>query len=132
LCRPVPENAWVSFPFGITYKWGTHYGTDFVITQNGIFKNVPSFALTSGTVSTGWHETVDGIVFLRPDGFDNVVIKYYHMNENSISGIGGRVECGDSIGFADGGGTVSDGSHLHLQIEVDGICVDAEKWMDEH
>lgn len=132
ICNPVPPEAYITYGFGVRYQvngvWYVHYGTDFAVPG---FAPFPVFALTSGTVSTGHHYTVDGIVVLRPDGIDNTVIKYFHMRESTINGLSGRVECGTPLGIADGGGTISDGPHLHLQIEVNGVRVDPMEWIEQ-
>lgn len=103
--------------------FGSHEGVDFVRMEQKPPEDgaapqaldVEAFAVADGTITWGWDSTVNRIIELVPD-FANVTIVYWHMADDARLAQPGRVSCGQSLGWANGGGTVTRGKHLHFGV----------------
>ena len=123
--HPCP-GAPVSSGFGYrTFDYSFHMGTDFAAAEG-----TPYYAADSGTVI---YATYDGgynggagnwIVITHGNG---IVTKYMHSSAVYVA-VGQYVERGQNIGAVGNTGN-SFGAHLHFQVEVNGVAVDALNYL---
>jgi murein DD-endopeptidase MepM/ murein hydrolase activator NlpD len=96
------------------------YAIDIVKTTPGAIAGTPVYAITSGTVRSGWDDSGYGnFVALKPDGYDKEVF-FAHLESITVSS--GRVERGQQIGAV---GTTGRSTGYHLHFEVRGMAVDS-------
>jgi len=123
--HPCP-GATISSGFGYrTFDNSFHMGTDFAASEG-----TPYYAADSGTVM---YATYDGgynggagnwVVIAHGNG---IVTKYMHSSAVYVSP-GQYVERGQNIGAVGNTGN-SFGAHLHFQVEVNGVAVDATNYL---
>lgn len=123
--HPCP-GAYVSSGFGWrSFDGAFHQGTDFAASEG-----TPYYAADSGTVM---YATYDGgynggagnwVVIAHGNG---IVTKYMHSSAVFVSP-GQYVERGQNIGLVGNTGN-SFGAHLHFQVEVDGVAVNALNYL---
>jgi murein DD-endopeptidase MepM/ murein hydrolase activator NlpD len=123
--RPV-ESAVTSF-FGSRRSYGYgftsyHAGTDFD-GETGM----PVFAPSDGVVVLAERLLVRGNAIMIDHGW-GVVSGYWHLSEIGVA-VGQHVSQGDLIG-ALGNTGLSTGAHLHWELWVNGVAVDALAWLD--
>lgn len=126
--RPYKTDARISSPFGPRDKH-FHKGCDYV----GIDKNVRAVGRTK-VIRTGFQKkgagnyiVLESLWYKMP-----IIIKYFHLNKVFVRK-GDIVNATDVIGIEGSTGR-SSGSHLHLEICVDGIHINPEdtsivKWL---
>ncbi|MBY8874333.1 M23 family metallopeptidase [Micromonospora sp. PLK6-60] len=108
-------------PYGM--RWGKlHTGIDLVAPEG-----TPYVAVHDGTVTkAGWFGGYGYAVIVKhADGSE---IIYGHSSEVSVHE-GQQVKAGDQLGLVGNTGH-SYGSHLHLEVHVDGQPIDPVPWLD--
>lgn len=109
-------------PYGM--RWGKlHTGIDLVAPEG-----TPFVAIHAGTVTkAGWFGGYGYTVIVQhPDGSEAI---YGHSSEVSVKE-GQQVKAGDQLGLVGNTGH-SYGSHLHLEIHVNGEPLDPVPWLQE-
>jgi murein DD-endopeptidase MepM/ murein hydrolase activator NlpD len=125
----LPAAAPLSSPFGSTrsYNGGefsrVHTGTDFA-AANG----TPILAPAAGRVVLVDRFDVRGNVTIIDHGW-GVFTVYCHQTEQYVS-VGDMVTARQVIGITGSTGRVT-GAHLHWELWVDGVAVDAMQWVQE-
>lgn len=125
----LPAAAPLSSPFGTTrsYNGGefsrVHTGTDFAAASG-----TPILAPAAGRVVLVDHFDVRGNVTIIDHGW-GVFTVYCHQTEPYVS-VGDMVTARQVIGITGSTGRVT-GSHLHWELWIDGIAVDAMQWVQE-
>lgn len=113
----------VTQKFGVKdpiYSGGYHKGTDF-----GLPSGTPVLSIAQGTVvKTGEDSSAGKYIWIDSNGFRH---KYFHLNTIFVQQGQGVAE-GAKIG-ASGSTGLSTGPHLHLQVEVNGVPVDAQNFI---
>ncbi|MBR5341013.1 MAG: peptidoglycan DD-metalloendopeptidase family protein [Erysipelotrichaceae bacterium] len=108
---------------GISCHWGCYYGhtgTDFV---NIYQKYAPIYAVDSGTVdATGYSYDMGNFVIINHN--NGVRTMYMHLNTPAYVDVGQNVSRGQVIGQMGNTG-YSEGVHLHLTFEVNGVRVNS-------
>ncbi|MEU5723129.1 M23 family metallopeptidase [Micromonospora sp. NPDC047738] len=107
-------------PYGV--RWGKlHTGIDLVAPEG-----TPYTAIHSGTVTkAGWFGGYGyAVIVQHPDGSEAI---YGHSSEVSVKE-GQQVKAGDQLGLVGNTGH-SYGSHLHLEIHVNGQPQDPVPWL---
>lgn len=125
LMLPLEQGSfYVSSHFGLRRlggKWGFHRGIDFAAPTG-----TPVKAARNGRVITaGWHPGKGNHVIIDHSG--GMRTCYYHMSK-ICAREGQIVSSGRVIGKVGATGFVKkrvggSGSHLHFQVEIDGVCV---------
>jgi murein DD-endopeptidase MepM/ murein hydrolase activator NlpD len=112
----------VSSPFGL--RWGSpHNGVDLAAPQG-----TPLTAIHAGTVTNArWSGGYGYLVII--DHGDGTESWYGHTSELLVSE-GDEVSAGDTVALMGNTG-YSFGSHLHLEIHVDGVPVEPVAWLAE-
>lgn len=109
-------------PYGM--RWGKlHTGIDLVAPEG-----TPFVAIHAGTVTkAGWFGGYGyAVIVQHPDGSEAI---YGHSSEVSVKE-GQQVKAGDQLGLVGNTGH-SYGSHLHLEIHVNGEPLDPVPWLQE-
>ncbi|MBO4210768.1 M23 family metallopeptidase [Micromonospora echinofusca] len=109
-------------PYGM--KWGKlHTGIDLVAPEG-----TPYVAVHSGKVTTaGWFGGYGYTVIVQhPDGSEAI---YGHSAELNVK-VGQEVKAGDQLGLVGNTGH-SYGSHLHLEVHVNGQPLDPIPWLQD-
>jgi murein DD-endopeptidase MepM/ murein hydrolase activator NlpD len=111
----------------ISGQSGFHHGQDL----NGVPKGVPIYAVHDGTVTiASWTGGYGNFVRINNGG--GVSSSYGHLSgyQSGLSP-GDIVKEGQVLGFVGSTGH-STGTHLHLEISVNGVAVDPVQFMTEH
>lgn len=109
-------------PYGM--RWGKlHTGIDLVAPEG-----TPYVAIHSGTVTkAGWFGGYGyAVIVQHPDGSEAI---YGHSSAVSVQE-GQQVKAGDQLGLVGNTGH-SYGSHLHLEIHVNGQPLDPVPWLED-
>jgi murein DD-endopeptidase MepM/ murein hydrolase activator NlpD len=101
-----------------------HEGTDF-----SAYRGSPVYAPAAGRVVLAESLTVRGGAVILNHGL-GVHTGYYHLSEIEVSS-GQKVDKGDLIGKVGSTGR-STGNHLHWDLLIGTIWVDAEAWMEQN
>lgn len=126
--RPL-EGGWVSSKFGFRQspfsdKHEFHSGLDIAA-----HKGTPVMATANGTVTfSGYKGTYGKAVYIN-HGF-GIMTRYGHLNRCHVKE-GQKVKRGDVIGEVGSTGR-STGPHLHYEVRLNDIPVNAEKYMSEY
>ncbi|MFC7544893.1 M23 family metallopeptidase [Plantactinospora sp. GCM10030261] len=109
-------------PYG--ERWGeTHAGIDLAAPEG-----TPYVAVRSGeVVRSGWYGGYGYAIIIRHE--DGTEAIYGHSSKLLVEQ-GTRVKTGDQIGLVGNTGH-SYGSHLHLEVQVNGAPVDPVPWLNE-
>jgi murein DD-endopeptidase MepM/ murein hydrolase activator NlpD len=99
---------------------GFHSGTDL-----GSAEGTPIHAPAAGRVAFADHLDVRGNTVLIDHGL-GVFSGYFHQSQIVVE-VGQTVQSGDLIGYVGNTG-LSSGAHLHWEMRVAGIAVDATQW----
>jgi murein DD-endopeptidase MepM/ murein hydrolase activator NlpD len=107
-------------PYGM--RWGRlHAGVDLAVPEG-----TPVGAVHAGIVTrAGWYGGYGNVVII--DHGRGVETIYGH-NSEVLVGVGERVQAGDRIALAGNTGH-SYGSHVHLEVHVNGIAKDPIPWL---
>lgn len=125
---PIQQYLDVSAPYGVrrSYNGGPyrtyHEGVDF-----SAYGGTPVFAPAAGTVVLAELLFVRGGAVIIDHGL-GVYSGYYHMSSISVSP-GQQVQPGDPLGEVGTTG-LSTGNHLHWDLLINGVWVDAAAWRD--
>jgi murein DD-endopeptidase MepM/ murein hydrolase activator NlpD len=106
-------------------RWGKmHKGVDLALPEG-----TPYMAVHSGTVIfAGWYGGYGYAVIIdHGQGLQTV----YGHSSKLLAKVGDQVKAGDVIALVGNTGH-SFGSHLHLEIHVDGVAVDPLPWFKKH
>lgn len=125
----------ITFDFGRDYSgvaglYTKHQGLDL-----GLGRAFDVVAVHSGTVISHDNTTGSGgiLSWSLDEPYSNYVVKYFHQDVNSAIwpsiNLGDHLSQGQPVGIANGSGSYSDGPHLHLQVEVDGVVVDPKSYL---
>lgn len=125
----------ITFDYGIPYSgvaglYSTHQGLDL-----GLGRAFDVVAVYDGTVITHLSDPGSGgiLSWTLDAPYTNHVVKYFHQDVYSdiwsTINVGDHLSQGQSVGIANGSGSYSDGPHLHLQVEVDGVVVDPKPFL---
>lgn len=128
--NPRGSGGSITFDYGIPYNgvaglYSNHQGLDL-----GLGRAFDVVAVYNGTVITHFSDAGSGgiLAWRLDDPFSNYVVKYFHQdvysNIWSTINVGDHLSQGQAVGVANGSGSYSDGPHLHLQVEIDGVVVD--------
>lgn len=126
---PIRSYLEISSPFGArrSYNGGPyssyHEGVDF-----SAYGGTPVYASAAGTVVVAEALYVRGGAVIIDHGL-GIYSGYYHMSEVMVKP-GDVVEPGQTIGQVGTTG-LSTGNHLHWDLLVDGIWVDAQAWLEQ-
>lgn len=126
--RPI-EGGWLSSKFGFRQspfsdKHEFHSGMDIAA-----HKGTPVMATANGTVTfAGYKGALGKAVFIN-HGF-GIVTRYGHLSKFHVQE-GQKVSRGDVIGAVGSTGR-STGPHLHYEVRLNDIPVNAEKYMSEY
>lgn len=114
-----PVKGFITSSFDRSEK---HFGTDIVTAKDEMV-----------------HSILDGTVLLADWTFEtgyvmqilhkNNVISLYKHNSKLLKRVGERVEAGEAIGMVGNTGEITTGPHLHFELWVDGVPVDAEDYI---
>ncbi|WP_200206472.1 M23 family metallopeptidase [Micromonospora coerulea] len=124
------EQAWTlplqGYDFKSSYgmRWGKlHTGIDLVVPEG-----TPYVAIHGGTVTkAGWFGGYGyAVIVQHPDGSEAI---YGHSSAVSVKE-GQQVKAGDQLGLVGNTGH-SYGSHLHLEIHVNGKPLDPLPWLED-
>lgn len=123
--RPV-EGGWVSSAFGFrespfSGKHEFHSGVDIAV-----HKGAPVMATANGTVTFAGYKGTFGKVIFIDHGF-GIMTRYAHLSCCHVKE-GRKVKRGDIIGEVGSTGR-STGPHLHYEVRLNDIPVNAEKYM---
>ena len=123
-----PVHGWITSNFGYRYDPYTaeksfHRGID-ITSQMG----TPVLASADGQIISAVYDPNYGKMILIDHG-NSVVTRYAHLSEVNVSE-GDRVQRGQLIGAVGNTGR-STGSHLHYEVEVNGIAVNPLKYILE-
>jgi len=126
--RPV-EGGWISSKFGFrkspfSGKHEFHSGVDIAV-----HKGTPVLATANGTVTCASYKGSFGKVVFINHGF-GIMTRYAHLSKFHIKE-GQKVQRGDVIGEVGSTGR-STGPHLHYEVRLNDIPVNAEKYMSEY
>ena len=126
--RPV-EGGWISSKFGFrkspfSDKHEFHSGVDIAV-----HKGTPVMATANGTVTCARYKGSFGKVVFINHGF-GIVTRYGHLSKLHVQE-GQKVKRGDVIGEVGSTGR-STGPHLHYEVRLNDIPVNAEKYMSEY
>jgi murein DD-endopeptidase MepM/ murein hydrolase activator NlpD len=124
---PLPRPASVSAGYGDRRSYGGmvdgyHSGVDY-----RIWSGVPVLAPADGVVILTDTLEMRGNVVLINHGW-GVVTGYWHLSKIDVN-IGDEVKCGEPFAYVGNTG-LSTGSHLHWEMWVNGVSVDAEQWLE--
>jgi murein DD-endopeptidase MepM/ murein hydrolase activator NlpD len=125
---PIQQYLTISAPYGArrSYNGGPyrtyHEGVDF-----SAYGGTPVFAPAAGTVVLAELLFVRGGAVIIDHGL-GVYSGYYHMSSLSVSP-GQQVQPGDLLGEVGTTG-LSTGNHLHWDLLINGVWVDAAAWRD--
>ncbi len=124
---PLPFKVGVSAGFGDRRSYGGmvdgyHSGVDY-----RAWTGVPVLAPAAGVVVMTDKLEVRGNALLVDHGW-GVVTGYWHLSRINVRE-GQRVKRGDVLGLVGNTG-LSTGSHLHWEMWVNGVSVDAQQWLD--
>ncbi len=125
----LPVAAPLSAQFGDqrSYNGGAfssiHTGTDFAAAPG-----TPIIAPAAGQVAFVGHLDIRGNVTILDHGW-GVFTVYCHQTEQYVS-VGDQISVGQVIGTTGSTGRVT-GPHLHWELWVDGVVVDAMQWVSE-
>ena len=125
----LPAAAPLSSPFGSTrsYNGGefsrVHIGTDFAAASG-----TPILAPAAGRVVLVDRFDVRGNITIIDHGW-GVFTVYCHQTEQYVN-VGDMVSAGQVIGITGSTGRVT-GAHLHWELWVDGVAVNAMQWVQE-
>jgi len=125
----LPVAAPLSASFGATrsYNGGAldsvHTGTDFAAAIG-----TPILAPAAGKVVFVGHLDIRGNVTIIDHGW-GIFTVYCHQSEQDVQ-VGDTVAVGQVIGLTGSTGRVT-GPHLHWELWVDGVVVDAMQWVSE-
>jgi murein DD-endopeptidase MepM/ murein hydrolase activator NlpD len=125
----LPVAAPLSASFGATrsYNGGVldsiHTGTDFAAATG-----TPILAPAAGKVVFAGHMDIRGNVTIIDHGW-GVFTVYCHQSQQNVQ-VGDTVAVGQVIGATGSTGRVT-GPHLHWELWVDGVVVDAMQWVSE-
>lgn len=110
-------------PYGV--RWGKlHTGIDLVAPEG-----TPYVAIHSGTVTkAGWYGGYGYTVIVQHDDGSETI--YGHSAQLSVEE-GQRVKAGDQLGLVGSTGH-SYGTHLHLELHVNGAPIDPAPWLEKH
>ena len=101
---------------------GHHGGTDI-----GAAAGTPIFAMNDGTVvMSGLYAVRGNLVAIDHGG--GVFSSYGHMSSR-VASVGDTVKKGQLIGYVGSTG-FSTGAHIHWEVAVGGVLVDALRWLD--
>ena len=120
------DSYYVSSGFGkrkdpITRRWAMHYGTDFSSAHR-----TPVLSTAAGTVTFSGRNGPYGLMVEIDHGL-GLRTRYGHLNESLVQA-GDKVAFRDRIGMMGSTGR-STGSHVHYEIVLDGVPVDAENFL---
>jgi len=114
-----PVKGFITNSFSRTEK---HYGTDIVTAKDEMV-----------------HSVLDGTVLLADWTFEtgyiiqilhkNNVISLYKHNSKLLKRVGETVKAGEAIGMVGNTGEMTTGPHLHFELWVDGVPVNAEDYI---
>lgn len=107
-------------------RWGSpHRGLDLA----GLAEGTPYMAVRGGTVvQAGWNGGYgNSIIVNHGDGLQTL----YGHSSRVLVRVGDRVQAGDVIGLLGNTG-YSFGTHLHLEIHVNGVAHDPLTWFKKH
>ncbi len=126
--RPV-EGGWISSKFGFrespfSNKHEFHSGVDIAV-----HKGTPVMATANGTVTYAHYRGSFGNVIFINHGF-GIMTRYAHLSCFHVKK-GQEVKRGDVIGEVGSTGR-STGPHLHYEVRLNDIPVNAEKYMSEY
>lgn len=104
------------------YKGQTHYGVDMVHRD----RKTTLYGCGDGVVShRGYDEVLGNIVIVKypncelTDGrVKNVVVRYYHMDKISVK-VNDKVDINTVLGYYGKTGVQVNGSHLHVECDLD-------------
>jgi murein DD-endopeptidase MepM/ murein hydrolase activator NlpD len=116
LIHPCPDYTYISSEFGWRdFDNAFHLGVDFAGPVG-----TPIYATAGGTVTAaGWHDLMGSYVIIN---HGSGVRTIYMHNSSLLVAAGAAVEQGDKIALMGSTGN-STGSHLHFQLEIDGVAV---------
>jgi murein DD-endopeptidase MepM/ murein hydrolase activator NlpD len=124
------DDPCVNSPFGLrrVYNDGLlyfyHTGTDFAVCA----PNLNIYAVAAGKVILAEELNVRGNAILIDHGW-GILSGYWHLSEFNVN-IGDFVQPGDLLGLIGNTGR-SAGPHLHFEILINGIPVNAETWLEQ-
>ncbi len=123
---PLPRPASVSAGYGDRRSYGGmvdgyHSGVDY-----RVWSGVPVLAPADGVVILTDTLAMRGNVVLINHGW-GLVTGYWHLSKIDVN-IGDEVKCGEPFAYVGNTG-LSTGSHLHWEMWVNGVSVDAEQWL---
>jgi murein DD-endopeptidase MepM/ murein hydrolase activator NlpD len=125
----LPVAAPLSASFGATrsYNGGVldsiHTGTDFAAATG-----TPILAPAAGKVVFAGHMDIRGNVTIIDHGW-GVFTVYCHQSQQNVQ-VGDTIAVGQMIGLTGSTGRVT-GPHLHWELWIDGVVVDAMQWVSE-
>ncbi len=127
LSAPLPPSATVSAGYGDRRMYGGivpgyHSGVDYRATRG-----TPVRAPADGVVMLTHTLEVRGNVILIDHGW-GLVTGYWHLSRIDVHE-GQHVHRGEQIGLVGNTG-LSTGAHLHWEMWVNGVSVDARQWLD--
>jgi murein DD-endopeptidase MepM/ murein hydrolase activator NlpD len=99
-----------------------HFATDIVTTQNAAIASI-----LEGTVIIATWTNDTGFV-IQVQHKNNVLSIYKHCAK-LLKKAGDMVKTGEIIAFVGNSGNLSNGAHLHFELWVNGLPVDAEKYI---
>lgn len=123
----------ITSPFGMRTLRGTtrmHNGIDLVAKAPGGGGAADAImAHTGGKVTASGYDASAGYL-LKIQTAPNVAMVYYHLREQSEYKAGDTVKTGEVIGYMGATGNVT-GAHLHFGIQINGVWVDPEPFLDK-
>ena len=125
----LPVAAPLSASFGATRSYnggafsGIHTGTDFAAAIG-----TPILAPAGGQIVFVGHMDIRGNVTIIDHGW-GVFTVYCHQSQQNVQ-VGDTIAVGQVIGATGSTGRVT-GPHLHWELWVDGVAVDAMQWVNE-
>lgn len=119
----LPVSGTITSRFGAisSIRSSAHTGTDIACAKGTAIK-----AVASGTIIFAEYNGSYGNL-IKIDHGNGIETWYAHCNSINVS-VGDTVEAGDVIGTVGSTGN-STGSHLHLEIRVDGVAINPQKYL---
>ena len=99
-----------------------HFAIDIAAVQNSTVHTV-----LDGTVTfAGWTDDTGFVIQVQ---HDNNLISIYKHNVKLLKKAGERVKAGDAIALVGDSGSITTGTHLHLELWHNGIPIDPAKYI---
>ena len=122
---PVAEPPYVTSAFGTRRQYGERFASYHAGTDLRSAVGAPVTAAAEGIVVLAEELMVRGRAVILDHGC-GVLSGYFHLDSIGIM-VGQRVALGEQIGTSGATGLVT-GSHLHWEVRVSGVAVDAVEW----